>query len=57
MNVLLALQGLDLIKEALNNWGYEDAQDFLCYVQGITDLVDSFNKEFVQETNIENLTN
>lgn len=57
MNVLLALQGLDLIKEALNNWGYEDAQGFLCYVQGITDLVDGYSKEFVQETSIENLDN
>lgn len=57
MNVLLALQGLELIKEALNDWSYEDAQGFLNYVQGITDLVDSFNEEFVQETTAENLTN
>lgn len=57
MNILLALQGLDLIKEALNNWGYEDAQGFLSYVQGITDLVSNFNEEFIQQTTTENLTN
>lgn len=57
MNILLALQGLELIKEALNNWGYEDTQGFLCYVQGITDLVSNFNEEFIQETTVENLAN
>ena len=57
MNILLALQGLELIKEALNEWGYQDAQGFLNYVQGITDLVSNFNEEFVQETTVENLTN
>lgn len=57
MNILLALQGLELIKEALNEWGYDDAGGFLCYVQGITDLVDSFNEEFIQQTSVENLTN
>lgn len=57
MNILVALQGLELIKKALDEWGYQDAQGFLCYVQGITDLVDNFNKEFVQQTSIEKLAN
>ena len=45
MNVLLALQGLELIKKALDDWGYENNEGCLYYIQGITDLIDVFNKE------------
>ena len=32
---------LDKIKEALDNWGFEDAPGFATYVDGITQLVEA----------------